>query len=123
MRIRPSMCSGWLCVRLTSALVAVVISLSAVPAHATEEHCQKKAESLGWAIGCGCLKHDLSRVQEKISLLLPECSQFRLANSVTDGLEESVKHDEYDFLCMISCGSTDWKGINELVGQKYGRPI
>jgi hypothetical protein len=108
---------------LTCTLFAVLLCLWAVQGHTSEAYCQKKAESLGWAVGCGCLKHDLSRVQENILLLLPECSEFRLANSVANGLEESANHDEYHFLCMIACRSTDWRGINDLVGGEDGRPI
>jgi len=123
MCIRPSRRSGWLSAGLTWALVFGLICLWAVPGYATEAYCQRKAESLGWALGCGCLKQDLSRVQENLSVLLPECSQFRLTGSVADGLEKSADHDEYDFLCMLSCHATDWSGVNKLIGQEVGSPI
>lgn len=123
MCMRSDRRSGRLSAGLTCAFVSGLVWLWAVPGYATEAYCQRKAESLGWAVGCGCLKYDLSRVQESLSLLLPECSQFRLASSVADGLEDSVNHDEYNLLCMLYCRSTDWRDINELVGRKNGRPI
>jgi hypothetical protein len=123
MHMRPVRRRGQLSTRLTSALVAILLCQWVVQGHASESYCQKKAESLGWAVGCGCLKYDLSRVQENISRLLPECSQFRLASSLAVGLDESVHHDEHDFLCMLSCHSTDWREINQLIGRKYGHPI
>jgi len=112
--------------RLGNILITCLLCLATAQGHTTESNCQKKAESLGWAVGCGCLKYDLSMVQANISLLLPECSQEdtnRLANSVENGLEESENHDEYDFLCLISCRSTYWNDINALVGQSDGSPI
>jgi hypothetical protein len=95
-----------------------LICLWAVQGRATETVCQKRAESLGWAIGCGCLKHDLATIQQSLPILLPACrleDGDTLVNSVKNGLEESVDHDEYDLICMISCKTTNWHSINELL--------
>ena len=109
MRIRAQRRSGWLCARLELALVAVLLSLWAVRTHATDASCQKKAESLGWAISCGCLKHDLSIVQDNLSLLLPNCQSEdseTLAKDVANGLKKAADHlGEYNFLCMLLCNS------------------
>jgi len=122
-RTKPDERRGKLSAGLAGAILSGLLCLNAARGHATEAYCEKKAESLGWAIGCGCLKHELARVQENIFMLLPECSKFRLERSVANGLKDSAGHDEYDFLCMMSCNSTDWGIVNKVIGQKVGSPI
>jgi hypothetical protein len=97
-----------------------LVCLWAFQGHATETVCLKRAESLGWAIGCGCLKHDLATIQQKLPVLLPACrseNSKTLANSVANGLQESVDHDEYNLVCLISCKTTNWHRINQLLGR------
>lgn len=84
------------------------------------------AGSLGWAIGCGCLKHDLAADPESLLILLPGCRAVdieTLANDVANGKKRSIDHEEYNFLCMIICNSTDWGSVNEVVGRNYESPI
>jgi hypothetical protein len=104
---------------IACVVITCFVYLWTTNAHATEAVCQKKAESLGWAVGCGCLKHDLSIVQDSLSLLLPDCRSEDpepLAQGVENGHKEAVDHDEYTFLCMLSCKSTNWDGVNKRIG-------
>jgi hypothetical protein len=110
-------CSGSL---VASTVITCFVCLWATGTHATETVCQKKAESLGWAISCGCLKHDLSIVQDNLSLLLPNCQSEdseTLAKDVANGQKKAADHQgEYNFLCMLSCKSANWNIVNKRIG-------
>lgn len=102
--------------RLGPLLVLGLICLSAFEVQAMDTVCQKKAETLGWAICCGCLKHDLESVQRTLHLLLPECTPDQvgdMASHVSDGAEDCANHDEHHFICAMTCKAMDWYSINE----------
>lgn len=126
MRMKPKGRSHSLFTGFTCALAFGLFGLWGVQGHATEALCQKKAESLGWTVGCGCLKYDLSTIQDSLALLLPDCrleDSEALAKDVANGQKESVDNDEYNFLCLLSCNSTNWTSVNKLIGRSAGKGI
>ncbi|MEM7225880.1 MAG: hypothetical protein AAF495_23080 [Pseudomonadota bacterium] len=105
---------------LGSLVLMSVICFLPLRGYAGETVCQKKAESLGWAIGCGCLKHDVTTVEQSLPALLPACrseGSETLANSLVNGLQESADHDEHNLVCLVTCKTTNWHSVSQLIRQ------
>lgn len=100
---------------LRSIFCAGLILFLGSQAHAESDlYAKKKAETLGFAIECGCLKYDEETVGRSLRYLFPVVSgQVRqtLADSVRKGRRKAIGHEEIFPACLMICNGMDWGPI------------
>lgn len=97
--------------------------MAAASAATANTSCEHRASTLGWASGCGCLKHDPTQIVRALPYVLPGCGREQheaMARQLVDGFLESDVHDERKWLCAVTCGSMDWPSINDTVDRHDG---
>jgi hypothetical protein len=81
---------------------------------------KETAEAIGWAIGCGCLKHDKETVVRYLEIFFPDLSSQQaasLAGRVSIGVKESKVYDNSDQICSNICTRVDWDEINSHISK------
>lgn len=117
--------SGRLCaLHLSFTLLAMSIwCVSAASADPAQTTCERRARTLGWAHGCGCLKHKLPQVERTFRYVLPGCGSGQheaMARQLLEGYLESGIHDEKVWLCVVTCRSMDWPSIDNTIERHDG---
>ena len=88
-------------------------------AHAESElYANKQAETLGFAIECGCLKYDEETVVRSLRYLFPAVrgqDRQTLADSVRKGRRKAIGHEEIFPACLMICNGMDWGPIHRTI--------
>lgn len=81
-------------------------------------YAKKKAETLGFAIECGCLKYDEATVVRSLPYLFPGVRQKdsqSLAESIQEGRRRAIDHDEMFLACYVVCNGMNWDSIHKSI--------
>lgn len=88
-------------------------------AHAENDlYATKRAETLGFAIECGCLKYDEDSVVRSLRNLFPAVrgqDRQTLADSVRKGRRKAIGHEEIFPACLMICNGMDWGPIHRSI--------
>ncbi len=79
---------------------------------------KKKAETLGFAIECGCLKYNEEAVVRSLRNLFPAVrgqDRQTLADGVRKGRRKAIGHDEIFPACLMICNGMDWGPIHRTI--------
>jgi hypothetical protein len=104
---------------LRFSFCAGLILFLASQAHAESEfYASKQAETLGFAIECGCLKYDEETVVRSLRYLFPAVrgqDRQTLVDSVRKGRRKAIGHEEIFPACLMICNAIDWGPIHRTI--------
>lgn len=101
-------------------LVAVCALTLAVPTAQASESLddRKKAETLGFAIECGCLQRSQQSVISALDRLFPHLkvrSRLALAKCIDRGRRKAENFDDRSLACLVVCRSVNWNVIHKII--------